>query len=182
MLDASHIIVGSSAHNKRIEQLWRDVHRCVLKLFADKFRLEQSGLLDPTNEVDIFCLHVCRIKHCINSFEEAWNNHCVSTEGNATPYQLFVAGLLSVGQIPDVLQYQSQLPRLYPLLVNMFKFHVHVLHHVLHYNSKYIYVLTHYKVWIILKMDCTSLLCLLLGNICHYLVLIVPNISVHYVN
>ena len=104
--DTSHIIVGSSAHNEHIERLWRDVHQCVLKLFADKFRrLEQSGLLDPINEVDIFCLHMCylpRINQCINSFEEAWNNHCVSTEGNATPYQLFVAGLLSVGQIPDV--------------------------------------------------------------------------------
>lgn len=42
--DSSHIIVGSSAHNERIERLWRDVHRCALKPFADKIRCLQSTL------------------------------------------------------------------------------------------------------------------------------------------
>ena len=32
------VIVGSSTHNERIERLWRDVHRCVLKPFAELFR------------------------------------------------------------------------------------------------------------------------------------------------
>ena len=104
--DTSHVIVGSSTHNERVERLWRDVHRCVLKPFADRFRqLEQSGLLDTLNEIDMFCLHFCylpRINHCIKSFQEAWNNHCLSTEGNATPQQLFLAGLLVAGQVPEV--------------------------------------------------------------------------------
>ena len=56
----SHVIIGSSTHNEHIERLWRDVHQCVLRPFADKFRsLEENGLLDPLNEVDIFCLHTC---------------------------------------------------------------------------------------------------------------------------
>ena len=53
----------------------------------------------------MFCLHFCylpRINHCIESFQEAWNNHCLSTEGNATPQQLFLAGLLVAGQVPEV--------------------------------------------------------------------------------
>ena len=73
--DPSCIIVGSSTHNERIERLWRDVHRCVLRPFSEKFQsLEQAGLLNPLNEVDIFCLHFCflpRINRCIQSFQEA---------------------------------------------------------------------------------------------------------------
>ena len=53
----SHVVVGSSTHNQRIERLWRDVHCCVLRPFADQFyRLEEANLLDPLNEVDIFLL------------------------------------------------------------------------------------------------------------------------------
>jgi len=51
------VIVGASNHNERIECLWRDVHHCVLKPFADTFRIiESQGILDPLNEVDVFAL------------------------------------------------------------------------------------------------------------------------------
>ena len=87
-------IVGSLTHNERIECLCRDVHRCVLRPFADHFRcLENTGMLDPLNEIDLYCLHMCylpRIEACIRSFQEAWNNHRLSTEGNATQFQLFL--------------------------------------------------------------------------------------------
>ena len=102
--DASCVIVGSSTHNERIERLWRDVHRCVLKPFGNHFRhLEEIGFLDPLNEIDIFCLHTCylpRIDKCIRSFQEAWNNHRLSTEGNATPFQLFLSGSLISNEAP----------------------------------------------------------------------------------
>ena len=52
------IIVGSSAHNERIECLWRDVHRSVVVVYGNLFReMEDDGVLDHLNEVDIYCLH-----------------------------------------------------------------------------------------------------------------------------
>ena len=56
--DERAVITGSSTHNERIERLWRDVFRCMGKLFYDTFySLEQEGALDPLNEIDMFCLH-----------------------------------------------------------------------------------------------------------------------------
>ena len=52
------VITGSSAHNERIKRLWRDVHRCVVSHFAQKFQtLEERGYLDPLNEIDLYVLH-----------------------------------------------------------------------------------------------------------------------------
>ena len=58
----SAVITGSSTHNERIERLWRDVMRCVMRcvigVYYDTFKsLEEEGKLDPLNEVDLFCLH-----------------------------------------------------------------------------------------------------------------------------
>ena len=45
------VITGPSAHNERIERLWRDVYRCVGVVFADTFRaLEADDHLDCLNE------------------------------------------------------------------------------------------------------------------------------------
>lgn len=95
--DYSCVITGSSVHNERIERLWRDVHRCVVAPFSDTFRLlERDGTLDPTNEVDLYCLHYIflpRILKNLSEFQESWNNHALSSEGSRTPYQLFFEGL-----------------------------------------------------------------------------------------
>ena len=67
----SAVISGSSTNNERIEHLWPDVHRCVGVLFADTFRrMEEDGILDCLNEVDMFCLHftfIPRINACLQS-------------------------------------------------------------------------------------------------------------------
>ena len=90
------VLAGSSIHNERIERLWRDVHRAVLH-FADTFcDLESDGILDTLNDVDMFCLHYVflpRLNKCLRDFQESWNNHGLSTEGNMTPYQLFAEGM-----------------------------------------------------------------------------------------
>ena len=101
--DESVVITGSSTHNERIERLWRDVFRCVSKLFYDTFHsLEEDHLLDPLNETDIFCLHyvyVPIINRCLQEFVESWNHHRISSEHNRTPYQLQVMGSLPSTQL-----------------------------------------------------------------------------------
>ena len=104
--DTSCVLTGSSTHNERVERLWRDVNRCVTTPFRNTFQeLEARGLLDPLNEVDIFCLHYIflpRINLCLLQFQESWNHHAISTENNLTPMQLFVGGFtLLTQQNPD---------------------------------------------------------------------------------
>ena len=86
------VITGSSTHNERIERLWRDVFRCVGKLFYDVFcALEEEGVLDHLNETDIYCVHyifVPKVNKCLHDFVECWNHHRLSSEHNHTPYQL----------------------------------------------------------------------------------------------
>ena len=97
--DERAVITGSSTHNERIERLWRDVFRCVVQLFYDTFySLEDEGVLDPMNEIDIFCLHsvfVPQINKCLHDFTESWNNHKMSSAHNFTPYQMFISGTIS---------------------------------------------------------------------------------------
>ena len=97
--DPSCVLTGSSVHNERIERLWRDVTRCVSSSFIDMFyELEAEGVLDPSNEVDVFCLQVvflpC-INKCLAEFQRSWNSHPLSTEGNMSPLQLCVSGLIA---------------------------------------------------------------------------------------
>ena len=97
--DPSCVLTGNSVHNERIERLWRDVTRCVSSAFIDTFyELEAQGVLDPSNEVDVFCLQVVflpRINKCLAEFQGSWNSHPLSTEGNMSPLQLCVSGLIA---------------------------------------------------------------------------------------
>ena len=103
--DYSSVITGSSVHNERIERLWRDVHRCVGSDYGDSFRsLERDHLLDPLNEVDLYCLHYVylpQINQCLFEFKESWNHHGLSSEGNMSPYQLFFEGLSHTDTLLD---------------------------------------------------------------------------------
>lgn len=95
--DPTHVLTGRSTHNERVERLWRDVTRCVSSSFIDTFNaLEAENVLDPVNEIDIFCLHLVflpRINKCLVDFCGSWNCHPLSTEGNMSPLQLFAEGI-----------------------------------------------------------------------------------------
>ena len=94
------MFVGSSTHNQRIERLWRDLFQSTVRLFYRLFYyLEAKGVLDPINEMDLFCLHYIflpRINHSLKQFQEGWNHHGLRTAGSKTPYQLFTAGALQL--------------------------------------------------------------------------------------
>ena len=50
-------ICGRSVHNQRIEHLWRDVFRSCTVLYYQLFQhMEENGLLDIDDEVQLFCL------------------------------------------------------------------------------------------------------------------------------
>ena len=94
--DRGSALVGRSVHNQRVERLWRDVYRDVLDLFYGIFMsMEDIGILDPINEIDIWCLHYC-FCHVINtklkSWANAWMRHPLSSEENKTPLQLWIQG------------------------------------------------------------------------------------------
>ena len=113
-LDPSCVLTGSSVHNERIERLWRDVTRCVSSSFIDMFyELEGEGILDPSNEVDVFCLQVVflpRINKQLSEFQGGWNNHLLSTEGNMSPIQLCVSGLTASNHQVNVADTVASLP------------------------------------------------------------------------
>ena len=93
----SHI-TGSSVRNQRIERLWRDFFRCVGCLFHQLFHhLEDNDLLDPDNEVDLYCIHYVYLP-CLNTilqrFRAGWNSHKITTECEYTPHQLYIQGMM----------------------------------------------------------------------------------------
>lgn len=64
------------------------------------YNLEESGLLSPSDEIDLFSLHYAflpRINNHLEIFCQAYNRHRIRTERNHSPMQLWLQGMLSTG-------------------------------------------------------------------------------------
>jgi hypothetical protein len=68
--------------------------------------LEKEGLLERSDDFDVFCLHFCvgkMLSTTVEMFMEGWNHHAIRTEQNRTPMQLFYVGLMELALDEDVL-------------------------------------------------------------------------------
>ena len=93
-------ITGRSVHNQRIERLWRDVFSSCVSLFYQIFyTLEDEGVLDPNNDIDLFALHFVylpRICQQLETFRRSYSHHRLRSEGSMTPYQLWIEGMATL--------------------------------------------------------------------------------------
>ncbi|KAK3099909.1 hypothetical protein FSP39_011662 [Pinctada imbricata] len=92
------IITGRSVHNQRIERLWRDVFTKVIEgIYNELYSLEDSGELDPENNLHITAVHASYLPHIneqLETFRNGWNNHQVSSAKSLSPKQLWLNGVL----------------------------------------------------------------------------------------
>ena len=98
--ESGRMLTGLSVHNQRIERLWGDVRRVVLRSFQNLFfYMESEGILQRDNELHLFALqfvYLPRINAALDEFVAQWNNHSIRTTGGLSPRQLYVNGILDV--------------------------------------------------------------------------------------
>ena len=83
--------------------------------------MEQNGILEPTNIIDLFSLHYIfcpRIYHQLSLFVEVWNHRPLCTEENWTSQQIRVNGMISQDNakntaVRDIFEEDRQVSDLY---------------------------------------------------------------------
>ena len=73
--------------------------------------MEDIGLLDPGDEIHIWCLHYVyepRIDHHLQLFLEGWNRKPIRTAGNKSPIRLWFSGLYSIANSQHVIAHELQ--------------------------------------------------------------------------
>ena len=71
---------------------------CISVFYHLFYHMEDTGLLDPLNSSDLFCLHFIYkpyINYAIKLFVDAWCSHPMRSAGNRTPAQLWIEGMLN---------------------------------------------------------------------------------------
>ena len=71
------LIFGKSVHNQRIQRMWRDVYQGVVGLYHDVFQyMETTNVLDPNNDIHIFCLRQVFIPNRqLKQWKQSWVKH-----------------------------------------------------------------------------------------------------------
>ncbi|XP_049421764.1 uncharacterized protein zgc:174680 isoform X3 [Epinephelus fuscoguttatus] len=104
-------IAGKSVHNQRVERLWRDLWSVICQYYNVLHGLEEDGFLDISNAVHLYCVgyvFIPRLRADLHHFTESWNCHPLCTEGNLTPNQLWMIGMLQAPMPePDLVEIQQ---------------------------------------------------------------------------
>jgi len=67
--------------------------------------MEQVGMLDPSDEIQLWCLHYvyqCRINQHLQLFLEGWNRKPLRTAQNKSPVRLWYSGLYAIANSDNV--------------------------------------------------------------------------------
>lgn len=89
------VLTGKSVHNQRIERIWLDVRKNVIKYIEELFidmENDETILLDRYDDKHLFILHYLFIPHInekLNIFMTDWNNHMIS-DINYSPSQILL--------------------------------------------------------------------------------------------